>query len=92
VAASSRTVVSRVRACVIPGSGTGRAGGGSPALGSISDVVSFAVQRIADPGLVDRFTRRLSLTERGRGSVYTGAAKGYVDYKTFDQMAGELRA
>ena len=55
-------------------------------------MVSFAVQRIADPGLVDRFTRRLSLTERGRGSVYTGAAKGYVDYKTFDQMAGELRA
>jgi hypothetical protein len=41
---------------------------------------------------VDRFTRRLSLTERGRGNVYTGAGKGYVDYKTFDQMAGELRA
>jgi hypothetical protein len=82
--------VSPVRACVIPG--TSRAGGGSPARGSISDVVSFAVQRIADPGLVDPFIRRLSLTERATATFYTGAAKGYVDYKTFDQMARELRA
>ena len=28
----------------------------------------------------------------GRSNVYTGAARGYVDYKTFDQMAGELKA
>ena len=28
----------------------------------------------------------------GRGNVHPGAGKGYVDYKTFDQMAGELRA
>jgi 2,4-dienoyl-CoA reductase-like NADH-dependent reductase (Old Yellow Enzyme family) len=31
--------------------------------GGKADVVSFAIQRIADPGLVDRFTRGLSLTE-----------------------------
>ena len=100
--------MSPVRACVIPGqrnwpvwwwfSRTGehigyesRSRSGRRAEGK-ADVVSFAVQRIANPGLADRFTRRLSLTERGRGSVYTGAAKGYVDYKTFDQMARELRA
>jgi hypothetical protein len=28
----------------------------------------------------------------GRCNAYTGAAKGYVDDKTFDQMAGELKA
>ena len=28
----------------------------------------------------------------GRSNVNTGAAKGYVDYKTFHQMAGELKA
>jgi hypothetical protein len=27
-----------------------------------------------------------------RNKVYTGAAKGYVDHKRFDQMAGELKA
>ncbi len=28
----------------------------------------------------------------GRSNVYTGGAEDYVDYKTFDQMAGELKA
>jgi len=57
-----------------------------------ADVVSFAVQRIANPGLVDRFTRGLSPDRTGCSNVYTGAARGYVDDKRFDQMAGELRA
>ena len=34
----------------------------------------------------------LSLTEPAAATFYTGAAKGYVDYKTFDQMAAELKA
>ena len=71
-------VVSPVRACVIPAaelpdwwwfSRTGehigyesRSRSGRRAE-SKADVVSFAVQRIANPGLVDRFTRGLSLTE-----------------------------
>lgn len=33
-------------------------------------VVSFAVQRIANTGLVDRFTRRLSLTELPQQRLY----------------------
>jgi 2,4-dienoyl-CoA reductase-like NADH-dependent reductase (Old Yellow Enzyme family) len=57
-----------------------------------ADVVPFAVQRIANPGLVDRFTRGLSLTEPAAATFYTGAARGYVDDKRFDQMAGELKA
>jgi hypothetical protein len=28
----------------------------------------------------------------GRSNAYTGTAKGHVDDKTFDQMAGELKA
>ena len=28
----------------------------------------------------------------GPGNVCTGDTKGYVGYKTFDQMAGELKA
>jgi hypothetical protein len=27
-----------------------------------------------------------------RSNVYTGAARGYIDDKRFDQMAGELKA
>src|SRR5258707_5450448 len=71
-------VVSPVRACVIPAaelpdwwwfSRTGEHIGyesrsrSGPRAERKADVVSFAVQRIANPGLVDRFTRGLSLTE-----------------------------
>ena len=71
--------MSSVRACVVPGqrnwpgcwwfSRTGehigyesRSCSGRRAEGK-ADVVSCAVQRIANPGLVDRFIRGLSLTE-----------------------------
>ena len=43
------------------------------------------------PGVQGR-DRRPVPNRTGRSNVYTGAAKGYVDYKTFDQMAAELKA
>jgi hypothetical protein len=44
------------------------------------------------PGLVDPVHRGLFPDRNGRSNVYTGAARGYVDDKRFDQMAGELKA
>ena len=45
----------------------------------------------ANTDLVERFTRGLPLTEADPATFYAGGAKGYTDYKTFDQMMGELK-
>lgn len=50
-----------------------------------ADAVSFAGQWIANPDLVDRFTRGLPLTEPDPATFYTGGPKGYTDYETYDQ-------
>jgi hypothetical protein len=42
-------------------------------------------------GVVPVDGRKVRRTDRPR-NAYTGAAKGHVDDKTFDQMAGELKA
>lgn len=46
----------------------------------LADLVSFGTPFIANPDLVERFEKDLTLTAPDRDTFYTSGAKGYTDY------------
>jgi N-ethylmaleimide reductase len=50
------------------------------------DAVSYGRPFISNPDLVDRFRHGYPLARQDRGAFYTGEAKGYTDYPTWQEQ------
>jgi N-ethylmaleimide reductase len=55
-----------------------------------ADVIAFGRKFIANPDLPERFRRRAPLNPDDPTTYYGGGAKGYTDYPTLAQEAGDL--
>lgn len=54
-----------------------------------ADLIAFGRPFISNPDLVERLRRNASLNPADQATFYGGTAKGYTDYPTLRQQAGE---
>ena len=56
-----------------------------------ADLIAFGKAFIANPDLVERLRRNAPLNVPKQESFYGGAAEGYTDYPTLEEVAGTGR-
>jgi N-ethylmaleimide reductase len=79
------------RGALILNGGYTRASANAAIAAGQADLISFAVNFLANPDLPERLRRDAPLNVPDRATFYSGGAKGYTDYPTLDQMTTSAR-
>ena len=72
----------RFKGILMTNTGFDRESGNRVISSGLADLVAFGVPFIANPDLVERFSRKLPLNTPDQSTFYTGGIKGYIDYPT----------